>query len=72
VKEPLAAFDCFPPFLEWSQVPAGALPADHPQSPSTLVERQTPPDRERFHNLVSAEGLVAEQARGIHRASILT
>ena len=51
-EQALAAFDCFPTFLEWREVPPLAFLADNPEAAPPLIERQPPPNRERLDDLV--------------------
>jgi hypothetical protein len=68
-EEPFAVLHHLPALLERREVPAAALPADHPQAALGRIEREAATDGEGFHDLVAAEVAGAEGAVGPHRFS---
>jgi len=65
-KGPLAFLDCLPANVDRGQVPAFAVPTDHPEPAGGLVERQPPAHREVLDGLVLPQGLVTVDAGGVH------
>jgi hypothetical protein len=62
----LTFFDCFPPLLDWREVPSLTLTADDPQPALRRVECETTADRKMLYGLVSAEIRLAEETGRIH------
>src|SRR5213596_1628801 len=64
-------FDLFEAIVEWSQVPARALRADHPEATFPLIEREPPSDAEPRRAAVAVELAVAEGAGSVHQLPVL-
>ena len=62
-----ALFDRFPSLFDRREIPALALSAHDPQSPTRRVEHEAAADREMLDHLVRAETRMAEDAGGVHR-----
>ena len=65
-EESFAGLDGLPALFEGGEVPALTAAADHPEATLRRIEGKATADGEGLHDLVRAEGLLAERAGPVH------